>query len=321
MKTTGVDKQARRSSESRKLKPSIRRLSKVRLSRLIPNRVHSVVNLLRDWYFRLALQFGPRRRLGSRPVDGEVIVSLTTFPPRVWQCAVAIESIFRQTIHPAAVLLTLASEEFPGKKVPWALRKLVKRGLDIAWVDENNKSYDKLLTASLRYPDHAIITIDDDKILNPWFLEEMAAAHSQFPNHVIGYRGWEMRSEDANIRYGDGWVRATEETPSLKLFLPGNAGVLYPKGSLGEKLHRMDIAHSLSPTNDDFWFWGLVHESRTPLMCLGKPPHRSIASMRRSPALRDVNEGSNDDQFQKTIDHFQLRSDLIRACAMPRPKR
>ena len=321
MKTYGVARLARRLTEPRKLEPgrSILRLHSV--SGLIPNRVHSVVNLLRGWYFRLALQFGPKGRLGSRPVHEEVIVSLTTFPPRVWQCAVAIESIFRQTIHPTAVLLTLASEEFPGEKVPWALRKLVKRGLKIAWVHENNKSYDKLLSAHLRYRDSAIVTIDDDKILNPLFLEEMVAAHSQFPNHVIGYRGWEMRCKNGNIRYGEGWVRATEETPSWQLFLPGNAGVLYPKDSLGEKLHRMDIAQSLSPTADDFWFWGLVHESRTPLMCLGKPPHRPIASMKRSPALRDVNEASNDYQFQKTIDHFQLRPDLIRACAMPRPQR
>lgn len=320
MKKTGVYELAG-SSESHRSKPGRSNLRTRTVSRFIPNRAHSVVNLLRDWHYRLTLQFGSMITLGSRPTREEVIVSLTTFPPRVWQCAVAIESIFRQTVHPGAVLLTLASEEFPGRKVPWVLKKLVKRGLQIAWVDENNKSYDKLLTASLKFPNHAIITIDDDKILNPWFLEEMVAAHSQLPSHVIGYRGWEMRCEEDNIRYGDGWVRATEETPSWQLFLPGNAGVLYPKDSLGEKLHRMDIALSLSPTNDDFWFWGLVHESKTPLMCLGKPPHRSIPSIRRSPALRDVNEASNDFQFQKTIDHFRLRSDLIEACAIPRPQR
>lgn len=218
-------------------------------------------------------------------------------------------------MHPSEVLLSLASEEFPGRKIPWPLRSLVRRGLKIVWVDENHKSYDKLLSAKVLYRDRAIITIDDDKILNPMFLQEMVTAHAENPNSVIGYRGWEMRCSLGELRYGREWVRASEQTPSGQLFLPGNAGVLYPKGSIGEKLQRMDIAYSLSPTNDDFWFWGLVHESKTPLKCLGRPPHRSIVSFRRSPALRDVNEGSNDAQFQKTIDYFRLRQKLLRDCS------
>ena len=294
-------------------------MSRTNFRSLIPNRAHSVANVILDWYRRLSIQFGPKKRLGSQPVHSDVVVSLTTFPPRVWQCSVAIESILRQTVHPSAILLSLASAEFPGKKIPWPLRNLVKRGLRIAWVDENNKSYDKLLSAKLLYPDYAIITIDDDKIFNPLFLEEMMACHFRYPNHVVGYRGWEMRCTDGELRYGNGWVRAGEETPSWQLFLPGNAGVLYPKGSLSQKLHHMEIAYSLSPTNDDFWFWGLVHESKTPLKCLGKPPHRPIASLKKSPALRDVNEASNDFQFQKTIDYFRLRSDLIRECSKAQP--
>lgn len=294
-------------------------MKKNKVTIFLPHQIHSGVNVLKDWSLRLALQFGPKRRLGSRPVHSEVVVSLTTFPPRIWQCSVAIESIFMQTVHPATILLALSSEEFPGRTIPWPLRNLVKRGLEIAWVDENNKSYDKLLSAKRLYPDKAIVTIDDDKMLNPRFLEEMLASHSQSPDWVIGYRGWEMRCADGDIRYGKGWVRANEETPSWQLFLPGNAGVLYPKNAISEKVHQMNIAYSLSPTNDDFWFWGLVHESGTSMKCLGKPPHRLIASIKRSPALRDVNEALNDVQFQKTIDYFGLRSNLAEECGQPRP--
>lgn len=285
------------------------------LTQRLPNIAHSHARYLRNWCHRLSVEFAPKRKLGSRPVFSGLVVSLTTFPPRVRQCAVAIESIFQQSVHPSAVLLALATEEFPGRRIPRSLRGLVKRGLTIVWVDVNHKSYDKLLSARVKFPDHTIITIDDDKILNPLFLEEMMEAHTKNPDCVIGYRGWEMRLVDGALRYGHGWVRADETTPSMQLFLPGNAGILYPTGSIGEKLYEMEIAYSLSPTADDFWFWGLTHESSSKLICLGKPPHVPIVSLKRSPALRDVNEFTNDDQFQKTIDHFGLRERLVKECS------
>jgi len=287
-----------------------------KLGKIFPPAIHSFVRLLRGWRKRLQVQLGPKLSLGERPSHPEVIISVTTFPPRVRQCSIALESIFQQTIHPAAVVLSLAVEEFPGRRIPRPLRNLVTRGLTILWVEVNNKSYDKLLSAKLHFPELAIITVDDDKLLNPKFLEEMVDAHHSTPDCVVGYRGWDMRSSKGAIHYGKDWVRADKSTPSWRLFLPGNGGVLYPKHAISEKLHDMDVALLLAPTADDIWFWGLVHDGGIEMRCLGKPPHTPIATFAKSPALRDINETLNDVQFQRVIDHFGLREKLLKMCSV-----
>lgn len=256
------------------------------------------------------------RRLGLKHNHSDfppVIVSLTSYPPRIRGSWVAIESILAQTVVPRAVILTLALPEFPNRKLPWSIRRQVRRGLEIAWVEENGRSYDKLLPTMVNHPDVSIVIVDDDKILPPTFLEDLLTAHIQSPSAIVGYRGWEMVPSGGQVKFGLGWRRAGLSTLSNRLFFAGNAGVLYPPKSLGPEALDMKAALELAPTADDIWFWACATVAGTPMKCLGKPAHTSVLSQKRTPALNEINEDQNDRQFQAVLDYFGIREKVLLA--------
>lgn len=240
-----------------------------------------------------------------------VIVSLTSYPPRIGQCFFPIESVFQQQMKPNRVVLVLSEDEFPERKIPRRLVNLSRRGLEILWVGGNNKSFDKLVPTRKKYPNSIIVTVDDDKLLPPGFLKELLDAHRKEPTRIIGFRGWEMLSDGNDIRYGVGWKRASHETKPERLFLPGNGGVLYPPGSLSDLVDDMDTAMKLCPTADDIWFWAVAVASGTKLRCLGSLAHDKVLGLKKTPALSDINASENDPQFQRTIDFFGLRKWLL----------
>jgi hypothetical protein len=285
----------------------------MRMFKKILFRLHSLVRWIRKAQTHLRVIFSRHPNLTSRTSAPPLVVSLTSFPPRIRRTWFAIESIFQQSITPDLIVLTLAKEEFPNQRLPLTIRWQEKRGLSVIWLDKNGKSYDKLLPSRREYPAARIVTIDDDKILPPSFLKALDNASSEHPSAIIGYRGWEMRNVAGTLKYGVNWVRATPNTDSTQIFLPGNAGILYPPGALSNLLYETDIAMKICPTNDDFWFWGVAHQSDASFYCLGMPPHTPIFGQNRTPALSHVNKSRNDEQFQATINFFNLRRRLMDA--------
>ena len=63
-----------------------------------------------------------------------------------------------QTIKPDKIILWLAKDELSDGKVPQKILKLKSRGLDIKIVNENLKSYKKLVYTISEFPTSNIIT-------------------------------------------------------------------------------------------------------------------------------------------------------------------
>ena len=61
--------------------------------------------------------------------DNNIIVSLTSFPQRIYEIHYTIFSLLNQTVKPSKVILWLAKEEFPNleKDLPDTLLKLYSR--------------------------------------------------------------------------------------------------------------------------------------------------------------------------------------------------
>lgn len=107
--------------------------------------------------------------LGKNNGDRELIVSLTSYGCRVNSVALTIESIFQQTVKPNRIILWLSSDEFLClEDLPYSLRKLQERGLDILFC-EDIRSFKKLIPTIKLYPEADILTIDDD-VLYPRLL-------------------------------------------------------------------------------------------------------------------------------------------------------
>ncbi len=73
-----------------------------------------------------------------------LVVSLTSWPPRIETLFITIQSILCQKKKPDVVVVYLSEKDFPDRKIPETLRFLQTKGLEVRWVKENLKSHKKL---------------------------------------------------------------------------------------------------------------------------------------------------------------------------------
>ena len=235
-----------------------------------------------------------------------VIASMTTYPPRIKSAWISIETLLRQTVRPVKLLLVLSIEEFPTQKLPFRIRAQTRRGLEILWIDRTSGSYDKLIPVRKAFPGIAIVTFDDDKYFPPTTMANIYAASLSNPESIIGTRGWIIRDDDGQIRYGSNWLRAEPGSKGRHLFTPGGNGCLYPPNSLSPTVDDIALALDLCPTADDIWFWFAAQQAHATFYCLGMKAHRSVHSQQKSPALAEVNKSQNEVQFNKLKERFGL---------------
>lgn len=110
-----------------------------------------------------------------------IIVSLTSYKPRFGNLPTVLDTIFAQTLPPDKVVLNLAFDEL--------LPDEVANYLDIHNVEifrvPDTKVYKKLIPTLKRYPDDAIISIDDDWLYPPEMIKDFADTHKALPNNPI----------------------------------------------------------------------------------------------------------------------------------------
>jgi hypothetical protein len=248
------------------------------------------------------------RRIPPAPTDAGVVVSLTSFPPRIQHAWIAIETVFRQDRVPARLVLVLAEDAFPARSLPRSLRRQQARGLEILWVPHDSGSFDKLVPTRRAYPDAVIVTVDDDARYAPWVVARLLDHAQRNPGTVVGHRGWEIEHDDGGLAPYVQWLPAGPDTPAPRVFLTGVGGVLYPPDVLPTALLTdVELARRLCPTNDDVWFWAVATVAGVPAQCLGSESFSSIRRMAGTPRLELVNRsgGLFDAQIARVIEHFR----------------
>lgn len=260
-------------------------------------RVIELKYLIQFFFFRLP------------PGPHDLVVSMTSYPARIKDSWLAIESLFRQADNRFDLILVLCAAQFPGKKLPLMIRLQVSKGLKVFWVEDDNRSFDHLWPAYSAFPDKSIISVDDDKHFPVSLVGTLRARSAEHPGSVIGARGWQMKVIEGDIRFGVGWMRADSFTRSDELFMPPGNGSLYPPGSLPEQTGDVALMKEVCPVADDVWYWAMAKLHGTNSICLGLPPHRPVLRQAGTPALSHGEPGPRD--FASTIDYFDLRKPLI----------
>lgn len=128
--------------------------------------------------FARRIAAGPTKPLPARPPEPktmpgapalasgaeQIIVSMTSFPPRMATITGCIESLRNQSRQPDRILLWLSEDQFPqfAAELPGELRNLIDRQFEIRWVDGDLAPHKKYFYAMQEFPEAVVITVDDD---------------------------------------------------------------------------------------------------------------------------------------------------------------
>lgn len=166
--------------------------------------------------------------------QNKCIVSLTSYPQRFNRLPEVLNSILNQTVKPTKIVLTLTE---PDKaELTLELREMVSSGkIEILTADENLKPHNKYYYVMKKYPEYAIITIDDDVVYANTMVETLMAGYKHHPNCVISRRVHKITWEKIGVPapYAKwGYEYKKDSGPSMDLFATGVGGVLYPPNIL-----------------------------------------------------------------------------------------
>lgn len=198
--------------------------------------------------------------LSSSERKPKLIVSLTSFPQRMYLLHYTIYSLLKQSVKPDMLLLWLAEEQFPNKEqdIPQALLNLKKNGLSIRWC-RDMRSYKKIIPALREYPDDIIVTADDDCFYAEDWLEKLWNAWRADPQSIHCHRATRgVLTARKTITRRRNWKRNPGDAPSFWNFATGSYGILYGPHTLHPDVLNEDLFLRLSPTVDDFWLWAMA---------------------------------------------------------------
>ncbi|RAP52095.1 MAG: hypothetical protein BZ137_09250 [Methanosphaera sp. rholeuAM130] len=254
----------------------------------------------------------------------KLIVSLTSYPERVYDIHYCLYSILNQDLKPDEVILWLAEEEFPNHEldIPKQVLKLKDNGLTIKYC-ENIKSYKKSIPTLEEYPEEILVTADDDVYYPPDWLMRLYEEHLRYPKCIIGLRSRQMQLND-NYEFIDynKWKLANEEKKESYLnFMTGSGGVLYPPHCFYKDVLKKEIFLDISESGDDLWFWAMAVMNRTKYKVPSKRYNRLIyINPARERLLinestlwsSNMNENKNNSQIKSIIEKYPEIIDIIK---------
>ena len=208
------------------------------------------------------------RRVASRAqhkLSGErpVVVSLTSYPPRIGTIHHTLRSIFGQTRLPDKVVLYLAKSDFPNREadLPQTLTSLLWRDFEIRWVDDDLMPHKKYFWAFRDFSDALVVTIDDDLIYREAMIDELVAAHRAHPDSIVASRTHLiMFNEDGTLKPYDQWIYEAPhfhpglaDIPSMRLLATTGAGTLFDPALIPQAAFDAEVIRRCCLAADDIW--------------------------------------------------------------------
>ena len=230
--------------------------------------------------------------------NGEIIVSLTSFPARIGKVWITISTLMNQSLKPKRIVLWLAEEQFPGKEkdLPGKLIRLKERGLEIKFSDDL-KPHKKYYYTMKENPEDVVVTADDDMLYPENMLEQLWVAHKKYPDTVVCQFAHRITlNEQGNIKPYQEWESCYGEStkPDIRILPVGCGGVLYPPHCLDERVFNKEYIKELCPQMDDLWLksMALLKGTKAAICNEGSQIYFDMTGTRRS-GLQHENAGQN----------------------------
>ncbi len=279
-----------------------------KLAAALPEPLHRrAVRLKSEWYRRTALL---RLRL-SRPrtgrphgLPGELIVSLTSYPPRFPALHLTLRSLLTQSVQPDRLLLWIAHGDVA--ELPADIRALEAFGLEIRSC-EDLRSYKKLIPALEAYPDAFVVTADDDLYYPPRWLENLVRGADLSRPVIVCRRAHRLvHSDDGRIAPYTEWLRDVQDkkarSPSAEIMPTSGAGALYPPHSLHPAVTDRASFERLCPNGDDLWFYWSARRAGTLHKKVGRRMRLITLADSQASSLWDSNEDGGNDRMIRALE-------------------
>jgi hypothetical protein len=196
-----------------------------------------------------------------KPRVNDLIVSMTTYAPRIDSFEYAILSILAGSVLPERICVYIPK----GFLSLLATRNsLLKSEYDKGFISLIEMEIDYFCHSKYYYSflDYGhtkdIITGDDDVIYYKDWVKHLVESAQKYPEYdVFAYKAVDVKVVKGKIAPYDEWTHCSKNhTGENKLlFAEGVGGVLYRKGALTKEVLNKEKFLELTPKADDVWLW------------------------------------------------------------------
>jgi len=273
----------------------------------VPAIIRLVVLNLANFVIPFVLRFSKSTSLSSanNHADGPV-VTLTSFPQRIGNIHLVIESLLRQSLLPSRIILWLSQEQFPSlADLPKNLLNLQSKGLEIYLTEGDLRSYKKYFFFLKENADCPFIIVDDDIFYPSYLLETLINSGKKHPGTVCANRCAEITKNKLYKEWPS--VRGAALEPSFNLLPTGCGGVLYPAKSLHADALNKELFTDICKDADDIWLSCMAYLNKTKTVYTGKNEYLLSVNSFGNLHLHTGNvAGSNNDDRMKMVAEYYL---------------
>jgi hypothetical protein len=233
------------------------------------------------------------------------VVSLTSYPKRFKVLETTLKTLLTQQVRPDFVVLWIYKDD--AHLLPPSVLRLRRKGLSIRLVDVDMRSYKKLVPALAEFSDAYIVTADDDTYYPRDWLSMLVGSVSPERREVVGLRGrWIELEADGSVARYERWRLLERETPaSARVLLTGVGGTLFPPNCFAAEVSDAKKFLSLSPSNDDLWFYFMLRRSGYVCRKVGGWIPVEIVEGSQQESLWAINQGGEIDlSWRKLVEAF-----------------
>lgn len=184
-----------------------------------------------------------------------VIISLTSYPARIKSLHTVIRSLLKQSVAAEKIILYLG-QDTKDSEIPKKLKKLTKYNFEIKTNCEDIKPHKKYFFAMQEYPNHTIITVDDDLIYDKNLVKDLIESAQKNPNCICARRvNLITKDNNGNLNPYSKWKWEYKEItePSHNIIATGCGGILYPPHILPKETFDLKAIKENCLWTDDIW--------------------------------------------------------------------
>jgi hypothetical protein len=241
-------------------------------------------------------------------LDGDLIISLTSYPPRFKTLHLTLQSLLLQNVAYDKLILWIAEKD--KELIPAKVLSLRSKGLIINFC-EDTRSYKKIIPVLQQFPNAYIVTVDDDTYYWDTWLKNLIEDHEVGKKEIIGYRGHliQCAADGKPLPYRNWKYEGALSTPSPLNFLTGVGGVLYPPRTLYHQVTDQKLFMKLCPQADDIWLYFMARINGTDIRRVHAKKRYFYfwpTTLTTGLAGNNVFNNGNDNQINKLNEYYKL---------------